>query len=154
MIYSIGHSNYHIDVFFNKLSIFDINVVVDVRSNPYSKLVPHFNNDYLQTFLKKHNCYYIFMGDTLGARQIQTKFLTDDGKVDFNKIAKADEFNKSIDRIINGYTKNYKIALMCSESNPLICHRFSLVSRALKAKGYSVEHILKDNTLISQCNLE
>lgn len=154
MIYSIGHSNYHINVFLDKLTMFNINAVVDVRSNPYSKLLPYFNIDYLKNFLKQHNCYYIYMGDTLGARQTQPKFLSSDGKVDFCKVAKDIDFNRSIDRLIDGHNKNYNIALMCSESDPLICHRFSLISRALKDRGYIVQHILKNGNLIAQQELE
>ena len=43
---------------------------------------------------------------------------------------------------------------MCSEADPLECHRFSLVSRFFYDNGVDVQHILKDASLVSQADLE
>ncbi len=43
---------------------------------------------------------------------------------------------------------------MCSEANPLECHRFALVSRYFYEKGIDVQHILKDAKLASHKSLE
>ena len=43
---------------------------------------------------------------------------------------------------------------MCSEANPLECHRFSLVSRYFYDNGLDVQHILKDGELASHEVLE
>jgi hypothetical protein len=44
--------------------------------------------------------------------------------------------------------------LMCAESEPLECHRFGMITPALKENGFDTRHILKDNTCISTAELE
>ncbi len=53
-----------------------------------------------------------------------------------------------------GREKGFVIALMCSESEPLDCHRFSMISFELCKEGFDVKHILKDKTLITNEQLE
>ena len=43
---------------------------------------------------------------------------------------------------------------MCSEADPLECHRFSLVGRYYHEEGLDVNHILKDATISSHETLE
>ena len=43
--------------------------------------------------------------------------------------------------------KSHSIALMCSEKDPLECHRTLLVSKSLVERGFEIEHILADGTL-------
>jgi len=50
--------------------------------------------------------------------------------------------------------KGFRISLMCSETNPLECHRFSLVSRYFYDNGLDVQHILKGAELMSHKSLE
>jgi uncharacterized protein (DUF488 family) len=124
-----------------------INVVVDVRSVPYSQFADQYNKDKLKSILRNNSIYYIPMGNLLGARYKDTSLLFDDGKVSFNEVTKTKPFNDGIKRINDGLLKGYNIALMCSERNPLECHRFSLISRFLDEHGYEVEHILPDKII-------
>ena len=43
---------------------------------------------------------------------------------------------------------------MCSEADPLECHRFSLVSRYFHNQGIEVLHILKDAKLATHSEVE
>lgn len=43
---------------------------------------------------------------------------------------------------------------MCSEADPLDCHRFAMVSEFLNRNGFEVRHILKDRTLLTNAELE
>ncbi len=52
-IYTIGHSTHPIDQFLGILKNSRINVVVDVRSVPYSQFANQYNIDMLKSFLKK-----------------------------------------------------------------------------------------------------
>src|SRR5262249_21926389 len=63
------------------------------------------------------------------------------------------EFSKALDRVVEG-TKRYRIALMCSERNPLDCHRCLLVGRALAQRGVRVRHILDTGSFLSQDDIE
>lgn len=68
-------------------------------------------------------------------------------------MAQADDFNKGIDRVVDGAQK-YRIALMCSERDPMDCHRCLLVGRALAQRGVHVKHILDNGTILSQADVE
>lgn len=52
-LYTIGHSTHTFDLFINILKNNQIDVVVDVRSIPYSQFADQYNKDNLKLFLKK-----------------------------------------------------------------------------------------------------
>ena len=141
-IFTIGHSTDTIESFLEHLEHYQIDSIVDVRSIPYSHFVSQFNKEQLSVFLKKKKVVYIPMGDNLGARYEEKELLFEDGKVDFSKVVTTKKFQDGIDRVETGIKKGYKIALMCSEKNPIECHRFSLVSNYLHKNGYVVNHIV------------
>jgi uncharacterized protein (DUF488 family) len=72
---------------------------------------------------------------------------------DYEKMAQASEFGNGLDRIIEG-AKKYRVALMCSERDPLDCHRCLLVGRALAQRGVRVNHILDDGNVVSHAEIE
>jgi len=151
-IFTIGHSTHKLDNFANLLKKHNINVVVDVRSMPYSKYVNWFNKENLTFFLKRNKFFYIFMGNSLGARWEDRGVIFEDGRVDFSKVMETKKFQDGISRILRGVEKGYNIALMCSEKEAFDCHRFSLISRFLRDK-LDIYHIYP-NKLVSQKGLE
>ena len=152
--YTIGHSTHTFEHFKCLLVRWDINCIVDVRSFPYSKHAPHFNRESIQSFLINNNIKYIFMGKELGARQAERENIDINGKVMFDKVKEKISFIKAIERIIQGIDKGYKIALMCSEKDPLYCHRAILIGNSLSQKGIKVLHIYEDGSLKNQHQLE
>ncbi|MDQ1334517.1 MAG: hypothetical protein QG552_1467, partial [Thermodesulfobacteriota bacterium] len=42
---------------------------------------------------------------------------------------------------------SYRVALMCSEKDPVTCHRTILVCRHLREKGTRIRHILEDGSV-------
>lgn len=143
-IFTIGHSTDIIESFIEHLEYYQIDTIVDVRSVPYSRFVSQFNKEQLSAFLKKENIIYIPMGDNLGARYEEKELLFEDGKVDFSKVVITKRFQEGIERVETGIKKGHKIALMCSEKNPIECHRFSLISRYLHKKGHIINHIVDE----------
>lgn len=151
-MYTIGYSKYNIKLFINKLKKYNINVLVDVRSMPYSKRFPSFNREILQNELKKNNIKYIYMGKELGARREDVNSYTD-GRVDFEKVVNEEIFIEGINRLILGKSRGYNIVLMCSENNPMECHRTILISRELTNRGVEIKHIY-DDFIINQKDIE
>ena len=145
MIYTIGHSNINQEDFIEILSLFKIQILVDVRSSPYSKFVPHFNRENIKTALIGSNIKYIFMGHQIGGKPKDKKYYQD-GKVNYNLIAKTGRFKEGIDKIIE-LNKDDDLVLMCSEENPYKCHRHSLITQILVKKGLKVIHIRKEDKL-------
>jgi uncharacterized protein (DUF488 family) len=147
-IFTIGHSNLDISDFINLLLANKIELVVDVRSAPYSKLYPHFNRNPLEVSLTKNSIKYIFLGDSVGGRSNNIKDYSK-GRVMYKKIAEKKEYISSINTIIQNSSK-YKIVLMCSEKEPLECHRTLLISRSIEAHMVKILHIHRDGQIESQ----
>lgn len=151
-LYSIGHSSQTQEEFLALLTPYGINCIVDVRSVPASKYSPQFNQETLKWFLKSHGIQYLHFGDEFGARR--TDSINEEGQVDFEQAVKTPLFQQGAVRLMKGLEKGFQIALMCSEADPLECHRFSMVSRYFYDQGIDVQHILKDGTLASHASLE
>jgi hypothetical protein len=131
-----------------------VNCIVDVRSIAASRFNPQYNKKALQDSLAKNNVLYMHFEKEFGARQTNPEVLNDAGQVDFEKVKQSKEFQNGVSRLKDGIGKGYTIALMCAEAEPLDCHRFGMITPALKESGFDVKHILKDNSLISTDVLE
>ena len=151
-LYSIGHSNQSQDDFLGLLTKHGVNCIVDVRSVPASKYTPQFNMEPLKRFLKSHDIQYLHFGEEFGARR--TDCLDENELVNFEMAIETPSFKHGVERLMKGLQKDFHISLMCSEANPLECHRFSLVSRYFYDHDMDVQHILKDGELISHAALE
>jgi uncharacterized protein (DUF488 family) len=152
-IYTIGHSNHSEEHFFELLKSHNIDVLTDVRSQPFSRYTPHFNRESLQVTLPTCGARYVFMGDQLGGRPIGDQFYDAFGHVLYYRVAEAGFFLKGISRIEQGI-QSYRIAMMCSEEDPLVCHRHRLVARVLRQRGVPVMHIRDDGKLQSYEDVE
>ncbi len=153
-IYTIGHSSHPIEVFLDLLKTFSVNCLIDVRSVAASSYNPQYNKEPLSNFLKASGIIYLHFADEFGARHIDPDLLDEEGKVNFELVRKSWNFNNGVERLWQGLDKGYTIALMCSESDPFDCHRFSMVSIALEKDGFEVKHILKDKTIKTNAQLE
>lgn len=153
-IYTIGHSTIEVEVFLNLVKKYDINCIVDIRSTPYSQFAPQFNRENLKYFLKQNSMQYLYMGREFGARRDEKELYNDSGELDFVKAAGSKIFNEGIDRIAKGIQKGYRIAFMCTEKEPMDCHRTIMVGRKFNDLGYNVINILHNGTNISQKELE
>jgi len=146
-VFSIGHSNHTLEKFAELLRAHNINAVADVRSDPYSRFNPQFNRESLQVGLEKNGIRYVFLGRELGARS-EDRRLYEKGRVSYARLAETVPFRQGISRVIFG-ARDFRIALMCAEKEPLECHRTLLVSRALADQGLSIGHIHADGVVES-----
>lgn len=146
-VYTIGHSTHPLERFIRLLVLHRITAVCDVRSRPYSHRNPHFNRVSIQEALKESNIAYAFLGRELGARS-EDSSCYQNGRVQFDRLAKTALFRKGLERVQKGM-KEYRLALMCAEKDPLECHRTILISRYLDSPIISVQHILEEGALES-----
>lgn len=141
-LYTIGCSVLSLDTFIYNLITNEINVIADVRSIPYSKTTPQFNKEELMYMLKKERILYMDFSREFGARRSEL-YAYIDNQVSFDKTKELPIFLDGVKRIEKGLSLGYKIALMCTEKNPLDCHRFSLVARGIYEKtGITCLHVL------------
>jgi len=145
-LFTIGHSNHSLDHFIELLLVHRLSMIADVRSSPYSKYSPHFNKDVLDSALRNANIDYVFLGRELGAQRSEDGCYID-GQAKYDRIAQLPTFRRGLERVLQGAEHN-RIALMCSESDPITCHRTILVCRELKriCPDLKITHILGDGT--------
>ena len=142
-IYTIGHSTQEIKEFIKLLKENKIEVVIDVRSTPYSKYAPNFNKKEFNKTLLESNIIYKYLGNKVGGKHKHKKYYYADGTINYDLLAKTPKFKEGMNDIIK-ITKKYNAILMCSEENPYYCHRHHLISPKLQEHGFKVIHIRKN----------
>jgi uncharacterized protein (DUF488 family) len=144
-IYTIGHSNHLMPDFIKILQNNSIDTLVDIRSSPYSKHVPHFNKKPLEQSMESAHIQYRFLGDKIGGKPRSKEYYID-GEVNYHLLAKTLKFKEGIRELVI-LSKDHKVVLMCSEEDPYHCHRHHLIAQNLLKKGIKVVHIRKNGSL-------
>lgn len=152
-ILTLGHSNHPLERFLGLLKRFEIQVLVDVRSQPYSRFAPHFDSRALKDAVTGAAVKYLFLGKELGGRPEGPGFYDAEGYVLYWRVAESPLFLEGVQRLENGIQK-FRVAMMCSEEDPIGCHRRLLVGRVLKGRGVQVDHVRGDGRLQSEADLE
>ncbi len=165
-VYTIGHSGHDVRAFFDLLDRHQITILLDVRSAPYSKFVPHFNKQLLEAECKTRGIEYRYGGQVLGGRPEDAESYRDGQvpdpemarekylkQVDYLAIMKQQPYRRGIARLLE-LAQSAAVVVMCSEGNPVECHRHHLIARSLidplvrvTAQAVEVAHILKEGTL-------
>jgi len=151
-LFTIGHSNIPAERFIALLRGAGVDAVADVRSIPASRFCPWFSAKNLAPLLAGANVAYLSFGDELGGRPRDPSLYCDD-VADYEVMAQQPSFRMGLDRLLAN-TRQRRLCLMCSERDPLDCHRCLLVARALAARGVSVGHILHDGAIESHTTTE
>ena len=153
-VYTIGYSGFKIEDFIKILKKNKIMVVIDVRSSPYSQYHSDYNKGALELKLKSENIHYRNYALEFGARQEKEEYYINKGYLDFELFSKSKNFLNGIEKLKKSMNKNYRFILMCAEKNPITCHRAILVSRIFFEQGYEVKHILPEENIITQEEIE
>lgn len=160
-LYTIGYATKSIEDFIAQLKQYQINVVADVRSVPYSKIFHDYHRESIKSYLAQHHIRYVYLGDELGPRSKDPDHYDDIGQVQFDRLMQSTLFEQGIERLENGMQKGFSIALMCAEKDPATCHRSLLIGYFLKhhAEQYpemsmDVLHINHDGSVEKQSHLE
>jgi uncharacterized protein (DUF488 family) len=146
-ILTIGHSRHSWERFAALLAAGSVEAVADIRSVPRSRFSPHFNKTELAARLAGQGRGYIFLGTALGGRPQDPDAYTD-GVADYKKMAASPGFRLGLAGLTEEAARR-RLAVMCSEADPLECHRFLLVGRALAEAGLDVAHILRTGDIVS-----
>ena len=151
-ILTIGHSRHPLERFLLLLEAAQATAIADVRTAPVSRFSPQFNRNALAASLARRGISYLFLGKELGGRPERPEMYTQ-GVADYDKMAALPEFRAGLERLIE-MAERQRMAAMCSEADPLNCHRCLLVGRALAETGHDVTHILASGDIIGQTEIE
>jgi uncharacterized protein (DUF488 family) len=140
-IYTIGYSGFEINEFTAALKRFGVSCIIDVRSLPYSRFYPKYNEKNLSAVLKQNGVQYFNLKSEFGARQENAEFYTN-GVMDFEKFAQSGQFKRGVRIVKDLIGENETVCLMCAEKDPIICHRAILCGRELANIGFDIFHIV------------
>ncbi len=138
--------------FFDLLERFGINVLVDVRSNPFTRYSLHFNHDPLKVAIQNAGLKYLFLGKELGGKPKEPEFYDAEGYILYERLAESAKFKVGIERLLKG-VESYRIALMCAEENPTACHRRVLIGNVLMERAIEVLHIRGSGEVVTEKEL-
>lgn len=149
---TIGYSWLEIEEFIATLKFFKVNLVVDVRSKPFSKFKKSFDKPYLINQLKLNDIKYEWFC-SLGGQPENLDLYDDDGIVNYEKLVQSSPFISGLKRLEQFIPCN-NLIILCSEQDPITCHRFLAISREMAKRGFKIVHVLPDLKFISQESLE
>ena len=143
-LYTIGHSTRTLVDLIETLQEHSIQTLVDIRSFPMSRRLPHFNRESLEKALPEAGIRYLWMKELGGRRK---KSLDDSPNValrsaSFRNYADymlTPEFERAAAELVQ-LAEGSRTAYMCAERLYFRCHRM-MVSDWLVAHGHEVLHI-------------
>jgi uncharacterized protein (DUF488 family) len=148
LLTTIGYGDRPWEEFIDRLRRHDVGFLIDVRSQPKSRL-PEFNAEALHVLLSKAGIRYVFMGDALGGKPDEPSCYVD-GKVDYSRCEQRPAFRAGLERLRAALVGGHRVALMCSELDPERCHRSKLIGQALAKEGIELTHIDRDGECVTQ----
>ena len=152
-LYTIGYSGFpEIQGFIAELKKYGINVLIDVRSSPYSAYYAQFNKENLEKSLRAAGIYYRNYAKEFGARQESKDFYVN-GVLNFKLFTESSQFAEGLSKVDTAKRAGYQPALMCAEKNPTDCHRAIMLGKKLEDERYEVIHIMPGNKIKTQAEI-
>ena len=159
-VFTIGHSNLSREEFDALLRRHGIEVLVDVRSYPRSKFCPHFNKESLRDHSEETGVEYHYFPELGGHRFVGEG--KDRRELSYEECIAQKDFQKAMKDIRDCVKDGYRVALMCSENDPMDCHRMVMLGRALahpemydrRLRPVDVQHITRTGYTLSQEHFE
>ena len=152
-LFTIGHSNHELDRFLNLLRRAGVTAIADVRSSPFSQRYPQFNQPQLRQALGQHRVGYIHLGDELGGRPGDAGMYDGEGRVDYWRVRQGRVFRAGLVRLLEA-VEDHAVAMLCTEEDPLECHRGLMICPELVEHGIRPRHVRGNGSLETTPQLE
>jgi uncharacterized protein (DUF488 family) len=150
---SVGHSNLSADGLVALLRGAAVTAVADVRSSPFSRRLPQFNRPLLEAVLQENGIAYLFLGDRLGGRPAASELYDEEGRADYERVRATEAFGRGMD-LLTQESARRAVALLCSEEDPLDCHRGLMITPALAERGLSPLHLRRGGAVETTPEME
>lgn len=138
-VYTVGHGELSWDEFRTLLHPCGIEVLLDVRSFPYTNAAPWYNRDRLEHGARGEGWEYLWLGALLGP-------LTDDGRVDYLAKETEPRYHEGIKQLMT-ISSERCTCLLGGQLDPSLSHRHHLIAQTLLRHDVGVRHILADGSL-------
>lgn len=146
-VWSVGHGRASLDQLSEILNAASIKILVDVRSVPYSRHVPHASREPLKSGLEARGFEYVYLGDRLGGIPTDPDLLNSQGRPNYGKIAESARFKDGISCLLS-LAAARRTCMMCSEEDPAHCHRSRLITPVLLEAGVAIQHLRHDGRIL------
>ena len=154
-LYSIGYATKPLDAFLRQLRELRVTAIADVRSVPYSKIFHDYHREAVAASLRGAGIHYVYLGEELGPRSTDPDHYDTDGQVQFERLQRAPLFESGIQRLRNGLDKGQRIAMLCAEKDPAVCHRSLLIGHyLLEREGIDTAHVHHDGAIEPESALQ
>src|SRR4051794_19477048 len=115
-ILTVGHSNHPVERLIELLHQHGVTVLVDARSQPYSRFAHQFNRENLQLAVTKAGLRYLFLGEELGGRQLGRITILQERLAAYEQLADSAQFERGIDRVLQESEAD-TVAMLCAEED-------------------------------------
>lgn len=145
LICTIGHSTHEKEHFAKMLVSANIETLVDIRSYPGSRRMPHFGKDAMKEWVPGYGINYTHMVGLGGRKHTcadcsPNHWWTHQAFRSYADYALTDPFKQAL-KNLQGIASNQRVAIMCSEAQWWRCHR-RIVTDYLLAADVGVKHIM------------
>lgn len=123
MIFTIGYGLKKSEEFIAKLKENKIEVLIDVRTKPFSRWNSKFSKTPLECELAKNNIKYLWKGNNLGG------------------LGENFDFDTTINQVVE-LSSSTGLVVMCTECDYRKCHRYTVLTPSFESRGAKVQHIL------------
>lgn len=130
VIFTMGTSNRTLAEFVEMLQIYNIEMVIDVRSFPTSKF-PYFQKDALSQSLAENNFGYFYLGKELGGFR----------QGGYEAYMQTLPYLVGME-LLERMAARCRSVVICAERFPWRCHR-RFIGRSLMERGWKVKHIIE-----------
>ena len=142
VIHTLGHSRHSVADFAVLANKHGVEMIVDVRGQPWSRFNPQFNREPFREALAAEGLGYRWEGDYLSGRPRDRRFYGEDGNVNWAASRAWPAFHEALDGVME-LAGRERIALVCAEEDPLQCHRRFLLTPPLIDRKATILHIRK-----------
>ena len=161
-VYTIGYALKTVESFTRILKNNGINALLDVRTTPYSKAYPDFNEDRLKQSLESEWIAYFPFKNQFGARRSEDGAYDDiqyyDGNkisyVNFEKTYRLRQFQLGAIETLEYIWRGYTVCFMCSEVEPQNCHRCIMVSNYFQKMGMTAKHLVSECVIYEKADVD
>jgi hypothetical protein len=153
VVFSIGHSNHDLTRLVALLRRAGVVTVADVRSLPVSQRYPQYNRGDFERALGECGIGYVWLGEGLGGRPRQPELYDAEGRADYEKMRRTEAFRRGLGRLLEEARRG-PVAMLCSEEDPLDCHRGLMITPALMERGVAPVHLRGDGGSDSTAEIE